>query len=125
VAYQPLEDGKMSYTERLIVTISPDLLDIGRSITRALDVDVGGYNSWTPVRDDPADAESLIVAYVADTPCTAEFKAQALAMLAQPELLHAAVSADYTERWADFEAPTLEECAAFCAGAVLPVEVTE
>lgn len=118
----------MSYTERLIVTISPELLDIGRSITRALDVDVGGYNSWTPVRDDPADPESLIVAYVADTPCTAEFKAQALAMLDDPAILHAVVEMDYEARWPDFEPPTFEQCIEFCAGAVMPeppIEVTE
>lgn len=95
----------MSYTERLIVTIQPELLDIGRSITRALDVDVGGYNSWTPVRDDPEDIESAIVAYVADTPCTPTFKAQALAMLDNPALLHAAVTADYAARWADLTPP--------------------
>jgi hypothetical protein len=117
----------VSYTERLVVTIQPELLDIGRSITRALDVDVGGANSWTPVRDDPADPDSAIVAYVADTPCTPEFKEQALVMLANPELLHGAVSADYAARWVEFTVPTLSECEAFCAGAVLPepIEVTE
>lgn len=108
----------MSYTERLIVTIPPELLDIGRSITRALDVDVGGYDSWTPVRDDPADPESHITAYFAYTPCTPEFKAQAEAMLMNPALLHAAVVADYEARWAEFTAPTLAECEAFCAGAI-------
>ena len=112
-------DGQVSYTERLIVTISPELLDIGRSITRALDVDVGGAQSWTPVRDDPADIESAIVAYVADTPCTPGFKAQAIAMLDNPAMLHAAVSADYAARWGELVPPTLSECKAFCNGAVI------
>lgn len=109
----------MSYTERLIVTIQPDLLDIGRSITRALDVDVGGAESWTPVHSSSGKELELPVAYVADTPCTPEFKAQAIAMMAAPEMLHAVVSADYASRWADLTPPTLAECEAFCAGAVV------
>jgi len=109
----------MSYTARLIVTIPPELLDIGRAITRALDVDVGGYHSWTPVRDDPADPESAIVSYVADTPCTPNFREQALVMLAQPELLYGAVAADYAARWGELVPPTLDECVSFCGGAVV------
>jgi hypothetical protein len=105
----------MSYTETFALTIPVDLIDVGRAITRALDPDVGGYNSWQEVLDD-----ETVTAYTVSTPCTPGFKEQALAMLDNPALLHAAVSADYAARWADFTAPTLEECEAFCAGAVLP-----
>lgn len=108
----------MSYTERLIVSIQPDLLDIGRRITRALDVDVGGAESWTPVRFT-GDPEAPPDSYVADTPCTPEFAAQATAMLQDPVMLHAVISADYASRWADLVPPTLAECEAFCAGAVV------
>lgn len=106
----------MSYTERLVVVIPPNILEIGRSITRALDVDVGGAESWTPVRDDSG---SSIVSYVADTPCTPEFKAQAEVMLADPALLHQAVAADYAVRWTDLTPPTLNDCQLFCSSAVV------
>lgn len=108
----------MSYTERLTVTIPPDLIDIGRKITRALDPDLGGYDSWTPVRytgDETASPDC----YVADTPCTPEFKAQAEAMLADPAILHAAVEMDYEARWPDLVPPTFEECIDFCDGAMV------
>jgi hypothetical protein len=109
----------MSYTARMTVTIPPELLEIGRRITRALDVDLGGYDSWTPIHDTPSDPESPIVSYVADTPCTEEFKAQAEAMLADPAILHAAVEMDYEARWPDLVPPTAEECQAFCDGAMV------
>lgn len=97
----------MSYTARLTITIPAALLEVGRAISRALDPDVGGADSWMPT-----DA-----GYMADTPCTAEFHAQAIAMLADPSLLHQAVLADYAARWPDMVPPTLEQCGAFCAGA--------
>ena len=106
-----------NYDHKLIITIPPELLLVGKSISRALDNDVGGYDSWTPVLDG-----ETITAYVADTPCTAGFYEQALYMLANPEVLHRAVSDDYFVRWADLTPPTLEECVAFCAAVVLPVE---
>lgn len=99
----------MSYTARLTITIPADLLEVGRAISRALDPDVGGADSWMPT-----DA-----GYVADTPCTAEFRDQAQAMLADPAVLHAVVAADYAARWADLMPPTLEQCVAFCALAVV------
>ncbi len=106
-----------NYDHRLNITIPPDLLLIGKSISRALDNDVGGYDSWTPVLDG-----ETITAYVADTPGTAGFYEQALAMLSAPEMLHYAVTQDYAARWGDLVPPTLEECQAFCAAVVLPVE---
>ncbi len=104
-----------NYDHKLIITIPPDLLLIGKSISRALDNDVGGFDSWTPVLDG-----ETIVAYVADTPCTASFHEQALAMLSAPEMLHYAVTQDCAARWGDLVPPTLEECQAFCAAVVLP-----
>jgi hypothetical protein len=110
----------MSYTETFTLIIQPDLIDVGRAITRALDPDVGGAESWTPLPADPANPDSEITGYTVSTPCVPEFKAQAEAMLAAPALLHGAVSADYAARWPDLTPPTLEECEAFCAGAVVP-----
>ena len=104
-----------NYDHRLVITIPPDLLLIGKSISRALDNDVGGWDSWTPVLDG-----ETITAYVADTPCTQGFYEQALAMLEAPEMLHYAVTQDYAARWGELTPPTLGECQAFCAAITIP-----
>ncbi len=106
-----------NYGHTLSLTIPPDLLLVGKSIARALDPDVGGYESFGPVLDG-----ETIVAYTTSTPCTAGFYEQALYMLANPEVLHRAVSDDYFVRWGELVPPTLDECVAFCAAVVLPVE---
>ena len=98
----------MSYTARLTITIPANLIDVGRAISRALDPDVGGADSWVPTADG----------YVADTPCTEAFRDQAQAMLENPALLHQSVSADYAARWPELTPPTLAECEAFCAAVV-------
>lgn len=123
----------MSYSARLIITIPAALLSVGRAIGRALDPDTGGADSYTPVRGEPvgSDAEGMPVYaesphWVADTPCRPEFLQQAFYLSAHPAALHAAVAADYADRWQDHTPPTLADCEAFCAEAVLsdgtPVE---
>ena len=106
-----------NYDRKLIITIPPELLLIGKAISRALDNDVGGAESWTPVLDG-----ETITAYVADTPCTGDFYKGALYMLANPEALYQRCLDDYAARWTGLVPPTLEECQAFCAAVVLPVE---
>lgn len=104
----------MTYSERFQASIPSSLYQIGRAIARALDPDVGGAENWGPeLQGDPPTAPDR---YTTDFPCTAEFKAQAVAMLADPALLHAAVAQDYATRWPDLVPPTLAECEAFCAG---------
>ena len=106
-----------NYDHKLIITISPEVLDIGKRVARSLDPDAGGWHSFTPVTDG-----ETITAYVADTPCTGDFYQGALYMLANPAALHQRCLDDYAARWADLVPPTLEECQAFCAAVVLPVE---
>ena len=105
----------MSYTERLTITIPAALYDTACAIARALDPDVGGHLSYGPKLDDATE-------YTTSTPCTAAFKAQAMQLLALPDALHEVVSADYATRWPDLTPPTLAECEAFCAGAVIAPE---
>lgn len=102
----------MSYDSTLTITIPASMYDTACAIARALDSDVGGYNSFGPKVEG-------VTEYSVYTPCTSAFKEQAIAMLAEPALLHAAVTADYAARWGDLEPPTLEECEAFCAGAAM------
>jgi hypothetical protein len=103
-----------NYSERLSITLSADLAEIAAKIGRALDPDVGGESSFVTSEDGLTISTS--------TPCTPEFKAQSEYLLANPEALHAAVSADYLARWGDMTPPTLAECQAFCAGVVRGAE---
>lgn len=111
----------MSYTAKICITIPAPLYDVGCAIARALDPDVGGHNNFGPrTRVDADGNETLPDSYTTgDFPCTPVFAAQATAMLADPAMLHAAVSADYAARWADLTPPTLADCELFCAGAVV------
>ena len=109
----------MSYDAMLTITVPAALYDVARNIARALDVDVGGHLSYGPRALMTEQGVSYIPeTYTTSTPCASEFKAQAIAMLADPAMLHYAVSQDYAARWADLVPPTLAECEAFCAGAV-------
>lgn len=111
----------MSYTEKLRIDIPTHVYDIACSITKALDPDVGGANSWTPVYGE----DEVITSYFVETPCTPTFKEQAEVMLHDPVMLHAVVSADYAARWADLFPPTLVECEVFCALAKVPTPPEE
>lgn len=104
-----------NYDHTLSLTVPATLLPIAQSISRALDPDVGGSESWQ------IDGDNIFTS----TPCTASFYEQAMAMLSAPEMLHYAVTQDYAARWADLTPPTLEECQAFCAAVVLPVTTEE
>ncbi|MDD0837931.1 hypothetical protein PSQ40_05035 [Curvibacter sp. HBC61] len=109
------------YTEQIRMTLPLGFETIAAAIGRALDPDVGGAESFrrqvtgynkdeTPIYGDVLTCSSL---------CTPEFKQQALAMQAKPELLHAACAADYAARWPDLTPPTLEDCQAFAAAVAI------
>jgi hypothetical protein len=95
------------YTETLTITLpySPEMADIASRIAKAMDPDVGGEYSFIQ------DGDQLICR----TPCVPEFKAQAMAMLDNAALLHHVVQMDYSTRWPDLDAPSLEDCEAFVA----------
>lgn len=117
----------MSYDAALTITIPASLYDVAKAIARAMDPDVGGYESYGPrTHMDAEGNEYTPDTYTMSTPCRAEFKQQAIYLMANPTALHQAVSADYATRWPDHVPPTLAECEAFCAGAVIemPPEVT-
>lgn len=110
----------MSYDTTLSIKLPYALADIAAMIGRALDPDVGGERSFTRIVTG-MDAEGKPIygdTISTTTPCTTAFKLQAEAMLANPALLHGAVSADYSKRWEGMTPPTLAECEAFCAGVI-------
>ncbi len=104
-----------NYTARLIITIPADLLQTGRAIARALDPDVGGYDSYAEKPDG----------WVSDTQCVPEFAQQAMYLINNPIALHSVVAQDYKNRWPEFAPPTLSECQEFCAKAVIFTNGTE
>jgi hypothetical protein len=110
----------MSYDNTMTIKLPVSLADIASRIGRALDPDVGGERSFV-TKVTSTDAKGLPVygdTISMTTPCTSTFKAQAIAMLADPALLHLAVEADYAVRWKDLTPPTLAECQAFCDGVI-------
>ena len=110
----------MTYSETLRITVPASLYDVACSIARSLDPDTGGDKSFGPrIRVDADGKEYTPSSYATSTPCTPEFKAQALQLLTLPEALHSVVSADYASRWPDLTPPTMAECEAFCSGAVI------
>lgn len=120
-----------TYNEIISLKLPADLLDIASRISRALDTDVGGYDSWTidvitpavPAIDDTPAVDAVLAGTISTTAlCTSSYKQQADYLLEHPADLFAFVSQDYATRWPDLTAPTLAECEQFCAGVIRPPE---
>lgn len=103
-----------AYSHTLSLRLPASLLPIAQAISRALDPDSGGADSWM------VDGDTIFTA----GPCTEDFYLQAQAMLADPQLLFAAVAWDYSQRWQDLDPPTLAECEAFVNGIIQPTGET-
>ena len=97
------------YTHTFKLSVPLELADLASAIGRAMDQDSGGADSFHEV-------DGVLVC---ETLCTEGFYLQAQAMLADPALLHYAVTQDYAARWADMTPPTLEECTLF-VNSVIP-----
>ena len=97
-----------AYSHTLSLRLPASLLPIAQAISRALDPDSGGADSWM------VDGDTITAA----GPCTEQFHAQVQAMMADASLLHQVVAADYAKRWAELTPPTLAECEAFCASVI-------
>lgn len=107
----------MIYSETLTLTVPASLAAVASAIGRAMDPDVGGADSFQhPVTGWAEDGTPTLdlAALTTTTACTPEFRAQALAMLANPALLAQACQADYAARWPGLVSPSLEDCTAFC-----------
>lgn len=93
----------MSYSETLVIRVPLNQAATAAAIGRAFDPDLGGERSFTEISGE----------LVCSTPCTPEFKAQAIALLGDAAALQAACAADYAQRWAGLTPPTLAECEGF------------
>lgn len=100
-----------------------ELYQIGYAISLALNPDKGTVNNFgsefVPDGDGNPVRPEVYTTY--DFPCSPEFAATAQALAADPAKMHAAVCADYAQRWPDLTPPTLEQCAVFCAAVTVTV----
>ena len=100
-----------AYNYHITITVPATQAVVAAKVGRALDPDTGGANSWVP------DGDNITVS----TPCRKEFFDRVPIMLANPAILHAAVSADCAARpelWAGEVPPTQDEIEAFCASVI-------
>lgn len=110
----------MSYSATITTRIPAWLYRIACAIAKALDTDTAGERNYGPQTLIDADGNEYTPEFYSSTvPCTPDFAAQVPVLLANPAMLHAVVTEAYADRWPDLSAPTLAECEAFCAGAVL------
>jgi hypothetical protein len=102
----------MSYSQSLTLTLPADLLPIARMISRALDPDTGGADSWHATGTEDAATISMT------TLCTENFYESAQAMMLDSSLLYDACVSDYAARWPDMTGPTAAECERFVSGII-------
>jgi hypothetical protein len=105
----------MSYSTTFTVIVPANLYGVACAISKALDFDTGGADSFGPEREDATEYTTYA------TPCTEEFMQQAIYMINNPEVLHKVVTVDYATRWINLEVPTLSDCKLFCKKAKLLV----
>jgi len=97
---------------RVTVTVPLDQAATASAVGRAMDIDVGGADSFVE-RDGQL---------VAQTWASEAFASMFQYLLASPSGLHMAVAADYAERWPELEPPDLHDIKAFCQSASMAVE---
>lgn len=94
---------------RVTVTVPLELAETASAVGRAMDIDVGGADSFIE-RDDQL---------VAQTWASEAFASMFQYLLASPAGLHMAVASDYESRWPELVPPDLTAIEAFCQSAVL------
>ena len=110
------------YSATLTITIPISQRETGKRISRALDADSGGYLAFSQFLDaDMQPCDELTAIYTTySSPCSQELAGSMDYLIANPEALQAMVAADYASRWGEFEVPSLDDVAAFCAVVVMP-----
>lgn len=97
---------------RVTVTVPVDHRDTASAIGRAMDIDVGGADSFIET-----DGQ-----LVAQTWASAAFAQMFAYLIASPAGLYQAVAADYESRWPELEPPDLPAITAFCQAASMTIE---
>lgn len=110
---------------RVTVNVPVEQAATASAVGRAMDVDVGGADSFVPVYD-AYDSQGKPVGQPASLQAqtwASEAFAQMFAyLITNPQGLAMAVAADYAARWPDLEPPSSEDIAAFCEVATMTID---
>lgn len=110
---------------RVTVTVPVEQAATASAVGRALDIDVGGADSFVPVYD-AYDSQGRPVGQPASLQAqtwASEAFAQMFAyLIASPHGLYMAVSADYESRWPELTPPDLPAIEAFCQAACMTIK---
>ena len=109
------------YSHRLTICTPISLIPQANSIARSMDPDVGGSESFSSVQASRAG----VIYFICDTWVRESFFTQASILLSDPSLLHQICQADYTSRWPDLIAPSLEDCASFLSSSKVILSVRD
>lgn len=101
----------MSDNYRVIVSVPVQLADTASAVGRAMDIDVGGADSFIE-RDGQL---------VAQTWASEAFARMFQYLLANPAGLHMAVAADFATRWPELAPPDLPSIETFCQAATMTI----
>lgn len=102
----------MSDNFRVTVTVPLALADTAAAVGRAMDIDVGGADSF--IEHDGQ--------LVAQTWASEAFARMFDYLLSNPPGLHMAVASDYATRWPELEPPDLPAITALCQAASMTIE---
>jgi hypothetical protein len=109
---------------RVTVTCPVELAAVASAVGRAMDIDVGGADSFVPVYasyDSYGKPVGEPIELCAQTWASQEFTEMFQYLIANPIGLYMAVSADYALRWGAMEPPDLPSIEAFCNAATLRI----
>lgn len=97
---------------RVTVTVPLEQAAVASAVGRAMDIDVGGADSFIE-RDGQL---------VAQTWASEAFAQMFAYLIASPAGLHMAVAADYESRWPGLEPPDMAAITAFCEAASMTID---
>ena len=113
----------MSNYNHMVTFIVPrDQQYNAKKISRSLDPDIGGFEAFETYLSANGETPATHVAY--STPCRESFLQLLEALTADSVTLKAAVDADYSARWQNEVAPSLDECAALLANLQIYIELS-
>lgn len=97
---------------RVTVTVPLEQTATASAVGRAMDIDVGGADSFI-------ERDGVLVAQTWASEAFAQMFAY---LIANPAGLAMAVAADYESRWPELEPPSSEDIAAFCRSATMTID---
>ena len=107
----------MNMSKIITLTLPSTLKELGNRISRSLELDNGGYHVFDILSDAVKDEDGNIItpATIVQSvmPCCERYIANLMQHKDSPESLFEYVTEDYTSRWPDYQAPSLQDCITF------------